>query len=48
MSLSLVSCVFYVPTLLAGLTDIDVLHIALGCRIALGHIHDFAATFPYT
>ena len=35
VSLSLVSCVFYLPTLLAGLTEVDVLHIALGCRFAL-------------
>ena len=36
------------PTLLEGLTEVDVLHIALGCRFALDHIHDFAASFSYT
>ena len=34
------------PTLLECLTEVDVLHIALGCRFALD-IHDFAAMFLY-
>ena len=36
------------PTLLEGLSEIDVLHIALGWQIRSGYFHDFAATFPYT
>ena len=36
------------PTLLEGLTEVDVLHIALGCRFALDIYHDFAAIFLYT
>ena len=35
------------PTLLEGLTEVDVLHIALGCRFALDIFFDFAASFPY-
>ena len=36
------------PTLLEGLTEVDVPHTALGCRFALDIFNDFAATFPYT
>ena len=36
------------PTLLEGLTEVDVLHIALGRRFALDNIHDFAASSSYT
>ena len=36
------------PTLLEGLTEVDVLHIALGCRFALDIFTIFAATFSYT
>ena len=36
------------PTLLEGLTEVDVLLIALGCRFAIDTVHDFAATFPCT
>ena len=36
------------PTLLKGLSEIDVLHIALGWQIRSGYFHYFAATFPYT
>ena len=36
------------PTLLGGLTEVDVLHIALGCRFALDTFHDFTAIFTYT
>ena len=36
------------PTLLEGLTEVDVLHIVLWLQIRLGHTHDFAAAFPYT
>ena len=36
------------PTLLEGLTEVDVLHIAPWLQICSGHIHDFEATFFYT
>ena len=36
------------PTLLEGLTEVDVLHISPWLQICSGHIHDFAATFSYT
>ena len=36
------------PALLAGLSEVDVLRIALGCRFALDIFHDFTAIFPYT
>ena len=36
------------PTLLEGLTEVDVLHIAPWLQIRPGYFHDFAATFPYT
>ena len=35
MSLSLFADVDITPSLLEGLTEVDVLHIALGCRFAL-------------
>ena len=36
------------PTLFEGLTEVDVLHIALGCRFALDFFNDFTATCPYS
>ena len=34
------------PTLLEGLTEVDVLHIALGCRFRSGYFSRFRCNFP--
>ena len=36
------------PALLAGLSEVDVLYIALGCRFALDIFDDFTAILPFT